>query len=140
MMANTLMDKGRDHFATKDIDWIDDDIRILLLDTNFYTVNVATHETVADIPSAAIVSEALLIGRATNGAGTCDATNPTFPSVTGAVSEAAMIYKRVADGSGSRIDNQSLLIAYIDTAPGLPVTPVGSDINVTLSDQGIFRL
>jgi hypothetical protein len=65
-----------------------------------------------------------------------DAADVTFTAVSGDVSEALVIYKDTGTASTSR------LIAYIDTATGLAVTPNGGDITVIWpSDAGrIFSL
>jgi len=60
----------------------------------------------------------------------------TFTSVTGASIEAIVLYKDTGT------DSTSPLIAFIDTATGLPITPNGGDIIVTW-DNGpnkIFKL
>ncbi len=39
-MANALYDKGREAFLRGQIDWINDDIRVILIDAADYTVNL----------------------------------------------------------------------------------------------------
>jgi hypothetical protein len=58
----------------------------------------------------------------------------TFTAVTGDVSEAVILYKDTG------VAATSPLIAYIDTATGLPVTPNGGDITVTVPASGWFSL
>ena len=72
----------------------------------------------------------------TTTAGVADAADITFTTVTGDESEALVIYKHTGT------DGTSNLIAYIDTATGLPVTPGGGDITVTWDDGAnkIFKL
>ena len=65
-----------------------------------------------------------LTAKATTG-GAADAADVTFTSVSGASIEAIVLY--VDSGS----EATSALIAYIDTATGLPITPNGGDIIVT---------
>ena len=57
--------------------------------------------------------------------GAADAADCTFTSVTGSSIEAIVIYKDTGT------EATSPLIAYIDTATGLPITPNGGDIIVT---------
>ena len=69
-------------------------------------------------------------------AGVADAPDVTFLAVTGAVCEAIVIVKWVTEAADSP------LIAYIDSATGLPVTPNTGDIQITW-DSGankIFKL
>ena len=70
----------------------------------------------------------------TNVLGVCDAADVTFSAVSGDVSEAVVVYR------DSGVAGTSELIAYIDTATGLPVTPNGGDITITWNASGIFSL
>ncbi|MCB1764366.1 MAG: hypothetical protein KDI27_14680, partial [Gammaproteobacteria bacterium] len=53
---NSLYDKGREGFLGGDIDWDADDIRVILVDTNDYIVDLANHEFLTDVPGAARVA------------------------------------------------------------------------------------
>lgn len=136
-MANALYDAGRNAFLTGDIDWVADDIRCVLVDTATYAVNLATHTSLADIPAAERVASttASMTGK-TATAGVADAADVTFPAVSGDPSEALVIYKHNAT------ESLATLIAYIDSATGLPVTPNGGDITVTWggAPNFIFKL
>lgn len=135
-MANELYDKARQGFLDGSIDWDTDDIRAILIDTDDYTVNLATHDNLDDIPSAArvAVSGALTGKTVTNGV--ADADDVTFSSVSGDQCEAIVLYKHTG------VDTTSRLIAYINSATGLPVTPNGGSIEVLWSngDDKIFKL
>lgn len=135
-MADKLYDKGREGFATAEIDWIDDTIKAVLVDTGAYTFNQSSHQFLSDIASGARIatSSALAVKSAT--AGVCDADDVTFSTVTGPTVEAVVLYKDTGTASTSR------LIAYIDSATGLPVTPNGGDINVVWDNGAnkIFKL
>ena len=73
-----------------------------------------------------------MAGKATTG-GAADANDVTFAAVAGASIEAIIIY--VDSGT----EATSPLIAYIDTATGLPITPNGGDIIVTW-DNGTNKI
>lgn len=135
-MANALYDKGRDRFATADIDWVDDTINVYLVDTDDYTVDLENDEFVDDVPSAAREASVALSGKSTDGTGVCDADDATFTSVSGDECEALVIAKDTGD------ESTSPLIAYIDDATGLPATPTGGDIVVEWDDGSnkIFKL
>lgn len=135
-MANALYDKGRQAFLEGDIDWINDDIRVILIDTADYTVNLSTHDFLDDVPSVARVAVSSSLTGKTATDGVADANDVTFSSVTGDTSEALIIYKHTGTESTSN------LIAYIDTATGLPVTPNGGDINIVWDNGAnkIFKL
>lgn len=135
-MANGLYDKGRERFLTASIDWTSDTIRTILVDTSAYTVSLTTHEYKSDIAGGAIIAGPVTLGSKTATGGAADAGDATFSAVTGASIEAIVIYKFVTG------DSDSPLLAYIDTATGLPITPNGGDIIVQW-DNGtnkIFKL
>jgi type IV secretory pathway VirB2 component (pilin) len=84
----------------------------------------------------AIVATSGNLASKTSTNGVADAADITFTAVTGDVSEALVIYKDTG------VAATSPLLAFIDTATGLPVTPNGGNINVVF-DNGtnkIFKL
>ena len=135
-MTNALYDLGRQAFLLGDIDWVADNIKCVLVDTNDYTHNIATNQFLSDIPGGArVATSANLTGKtATNGV--ADADDVSFPGATGDPSEALVIYQDTGSAATSR------LIAYIDTATGLPVTPNSGAINVVWDNGAnkIFKL
>ena len=135
-MANALYDHGREGFLDGSIDWDTDDIKTILVDTADYTVDLAAHEDLADVAGAAIVATSGNLANKTVAAGVADADDITFALVTGDPCEAIIIYQDTGVAATSR------LIAYIDTATGLPVTPGGGNIGIAW-DSGankIFKL
>lgn len=135
-MANALFDKARQRYLEGQFNWLTDTVKTLMVDTAAYTVNLSVHEFLSDIPSSArITTPVTLTSKATSG-GAADAADATFTSVSGPSIEAILIYKDTGT------EATSPLIAYIDTATGLPITPNGGDIIVTW-DNGpnkIFKL
>lgn len=132
-MANTLYDFARQRFLEAQINWMTDVIKVLLVDTGAYTPQTAVHQYLADIPiSARIAGPVTLVSKSTAG-GAADAADCTFTSVTGSSIESIVIY--VDSGT----EATSPLIAYIDTATGLPITPNGGDIIVTW-DNGTNKI
>jgi hypothetical protein len=135
-MSNALFDKGRERFLTASINWSSDTIKVILVNTGSYTVNLSTHEFYTDVTGGAIIAGPVTLTSKTTSAGAAGAANCTFSSVSGSAIGAIIIYKDTGTGSTSP------LIAYIDTATGLPITPNGGDIIVTW-DTGankIFKL
>lgn len=135
-MANALFDKARERFLTGQFNWSTDTIKAVLVDTGTYTTNLSAHEFLSDISSGArVATSGAFTGKAVVG-GAADAADVTFSSVTGASIEAIVIYKDTGT------DGTSPLIAYIDTATGLPITPNGGDIIVTWDNGAnkIFKL
>ena len=137
-MANTLYDESRRLFLEAGINWLTDDIKAILIDAGAYSPNFSNHKHLSDIGTAARVSGTsgvLLTGKETVG-GAADANDVTFSSVSGPSIEAVVLYKDTGT------ESTSVLIAWLDTATGLPITPNGGDIIVTW-DNGvnkIFRL
>lgn len=132
-MANTLYDKARQRFLEAQINWMVDTIKVILVSNSGYTPQTAVHEYLADIPvSARIAGPVTLTAKATTG-GAADAADVTFTSVTGNTINSIIIY------SDSGTEATSPLIAYIDTATGLPITPNGGDIIVTW-DNGVNKI
>lgn len=135
-MANALYGLGRQAFLDGDLDWTAQDIRVILVDTADYTVAIDTHDFLDDIPVAARVATSGAFTSKTSTLGVADAADVVFTSVTGDQSEALVIYQHTG------VESTSRLIAYIDTAVGLPITPNGGNIT-TAWDGGankIFKL
>ena len=134
-MANALYDTGREAFLNGEIDWGVDDIRAILVDTALYTVDLAVHDFLDDVGASSRVATTALVGESSS-AGVADANDTTFSAVSGATVEAVILYKHTG------VESTSQLIAYIDTATGLPATPGGGDI-IVVWDSGankIFKL
>lgn len=132
-MANALYYKGREKFLDGAISWSSDNIKCVLVDTATYSVDIANEEFLSAIPAGERVATSANFTTKTITNGTADADDVVFSSVSGDVSEALVIYKDTG------VDTTSPLIAYIDTATGLPVTPNGGDVTVTW-DNGTDKI
>lgn len=136
-MANAMYDKGRNKFARGEIHWHvgGDNFRVYLVDGADYTVDLVNHEFLTSIPESARVAFADLTVIDPVG-GVCDANDVGFGNVSGDPSEVLVICK------WSGADATSPLVAYIDSATGLPVTPNSGPINITWDDGAnkIFKL
>lgn len=130
-MANALYDFGRQGFLEGAIDWDTDDIRLALVSSG-YTPNLATDDFVADL-GANIVARSGAFASKTVAAGVADAADVTLTAVTGSQATRIAIFKHTGSDATAR------LIALIDTATGLPVTPNGGDI-VIQWDNGANRI
>ncbi len=135
-MANALYDTGRNAFLNGNIDWDADDIRGILVDTGLYTVDLVNHDFLDDIPAGAREGTITALTGKSSDAGIADAGDLTFLTVTGATIEALVLYRHTG------VESTAQLIAYIDTATGLPVTPNGGDIVIIWDDGAdkIFKL
>ena len=134
-MANSFYYKGLEGFMSGEIDLVDDTIKVTLVDTDDYTVDLAAHDYIDDVPAGARVATATLASKSVT-AGVFDAADVTFTSVTGDQSEALVIWKDTGNEATSR------LIYYGDTHTGLPITPNSGDLSITWSSGAskIFRI
>lgn len=132
-MANTLYDKARGEFAKGNIDWINDTIKVTLVSVAYNSA----HDFIDDIAGGSrVATSSALTGKAVDTNGAVDANDVTFTSVSGAQVVGIVIWK------DTTVEATSNLIAYLDSATGLPITPNGGDIIITW-DNGtnkIFRL
>jgi hypothetical protein len=113
-------------------------IKAMFVDHADDTPVAATDDFINDIASAArvpaIASCPALASKTagTVAAGVFDAADTTFTSLTGDASESLILF----EDSGT--ESTSDLIAFWDTATGLPLTPNGGDVTVVWSASGIF--
>lgn len=133
-MANSLYDLGRESFLKGEISWSGDNIKACLVDSASYTPNTATDQFLSDLSGVVATSGNLASKTTTDGV--ADAADVTFSSVTGNQSEYIVVYQDTGVSTTSR------LIALVDTATGLPVTPNGGDIVVQWDSAAnkIFKL
>jgi hypothetical protein len=131
-MANILYPKFKKNLQLGLIDMADDAVMVCLVDTDVYAYDAA-HEFLSDLGASRVGTDQQLAGKSVSDSGVFDATDPTFPLVSGAVVEALVIYVDV----GSPVT--SYLVAYIDDALGLPATPTGADIPVVF-DNGVSKI
>lgn len=132
-MANTLYDLARQRFLEGQFNWLTDTIKIYLVDSGSYVVNTSTHQYLSDISSSARIAGPVTLTAKTTTGGAADGADVTFTAVSGASIEAIVIC------SDTGTESTSPLIAYIDTATGLPITPNGGDIIVTW-DNGTNKI
>lgn len=140
-MATALYGKGRAAFGNKKIDWVNDNIRLIFVDSADYTVTINTDEFLDNgspvIPTAGrVATSSATLANKTNTLGVMDADDHTISSVSGDQFEAIVVYLHTG------VETTSYLIAYIDNYTGLPCTPNGGNITVSFpSDSNkIFKL
>lgn len=135
-MANALFDFGRESYLGGDLAWDTNDMRLIFVDHADDTPVPATDQFLSDILGAARVAVSTSFGTKTITGGVADAADVTVTSVTGDQFESIVIYYHTGT------EGTSILVAFIDTATGLPATPNGGDITVQW-DSGankIFKL
>ena len=145
-MSNALFDLARQSFLSQSpsIDMDTDTIKVTLIDTGNYTVNLATHQymNTNTVAAAAKIGTPGTLATKTVTAGVFDADDLVFTAVTGASVEALIIWKDGGGGGTTTSGTTDPLIAYIDTGGNLPFTPNGGNVTAQW-DSGankIFKL
>jgi hypothetical protein len=122
------------------VDFDADTISPMFVDHADDTPVLATDDFLSDIASAAripAIGSAPSLASKTIGtvaAGVADAADTVFTSLTGDQAESLILFKNTGT------DTTSDLIAYWDTATGLPLTPNGGDVTVQWNASGIFQI
>lgn len=136
-MANRFYDKGINKIGVSGGILLDTDtIKAVLVDSADYTPNTTTHEFLSDIPSGGRVVTFTLTSKTfgVSGVGALDAANQTATAVTGDPCEYLVYYKDTGSAATSP------LIAIVDTAPDLPITPAGVDITLNFNAAGVLAI
>lgn len=138
-MANAFFNPFKQALLVSESHDLDaDSIRAILIDSADYTFNAA-HDFLDDVAGAARVAVSSGLGSPTGTNGTFDTADFSWSTVTGDQSEAIILYNH--DGNGAGADSARQLIAFYDTGiTGMPVTPNGGNINVTVNGSGWFSL
>ena len=132
-MASVVYPKFKERLLSPGVNLSTSAVRAVLIDTGTYTYNAA-HDAYDDL-SGVVGTESGALANKTITNGVFDSDNITFSAVTGDTAEAIVLF--IDSGTAST----DYLIAYIDSASsGLPVTPNGGDINVTVNASGWFAL
>jgi hypothetical protein len=134
LSGNQLYAKGREGFLDGTCDWDTHDIKFQFTDHAVHHPD-DDDDNLDDIVAAVIATSGNLASKTVTN-GVADAADTTVATVSGNPFESIDIYK------DSGVAGTSRLIAYIDTATGLPCTPNGGDITVQW-DAGankIFKL
>ena len=123
-MANKLYPKGKEHFAKGDLAFLSQNIKCLLV-TSGYTPNFTTDEFHSDVGGGNIVATSGNLASKACPLGVLNADPLVFTAVSGSTVTQVIMYH------DSGVSGTSHIIAYWDTAAGLPVTPNGGDITLT---------
>lgn len=133
-MANAFYTPFLKKLLDADVDFLADDIKVVLVDLADYTFSAA-HEFLSDVAAGARVATSGNLASKTTTGGVFDAADLTFTAVTGDPSEALIIYKDTG------VAATSPLIRFMDTGvTGLPITPSGADITIRWNAGGIISV
>lgn len=113
-------------------------VKMLAVNTVTGTVYAynAAHVFVSDVTAGAIVGRSAALTGLTFTNGTFDAADlaAAWASLSGVQFEAVVFYIDTGSDATSRI------LAYFDTATGLPLTPTGNNVDVVFNASGIFSI
>jgi hypothetical protein len=133
-MANVLFSLGREGFLDGSIDWDTGDQRVMLVKSTY--VFDDTDKFLSDL-GAVDNGRSAALGTKTVTLGVADAADTTITATSAVACNALVIFQHTG------VDATARLIAYIDTATGLPVTPAASGVVNVAWDNGankIFKL
>ena len=124
-MSNILYSLAKESLLKGEINLVNNDVKVLLV-KNSYTLNADTHQFVADIGNENIAARSTVLDGKSVTLGTFDAENETVENYGTSGFSYIIIYVDTGD------DSTSLLLAYIDTAIGLPVQSTSSEVSITI--------
>lgn len=125
-MANALYAKAKGALLEGLFDLTDNTIKVALV-KNTYSVNINTHEFLSDISESAVAATTSLLTGKTTASGIFDADNITIENYGTSGFAYLVLFKDTGTRSTSR------LLAYIDTATGLPVSSTIEPISITIN-------
>lgn len=125
-MANALYAKAKEALLEGLLDLTDNNIKVALV-KNTYSVNLNSDEFLSDISGSAIASSSNVLSGKSTSLGIFDAENITIEDYGNSGFAYLVIYRDTGVASTSR------LIAYIDTATGLPVSATADIISITIN-------
>ena len=120
------------------VDFLANDVRVSLLDqTDSGAITTGT-ENYGQVDTAVVVADSGALGSKTVGSvsvGTFDYGDVTFSAVTGDAADFLTLYQFNATPA-----NATLVVTWDSATTGLPVTPNGGDITVTVNAAGAVRI
>lgn len=136
-MANALYNTFKEGIlGNTAFDMDTDAIKASLVDAADYTFSAAHDEYsggARDVPLASIVAESSTLGSPTVVNGVFDTADFSWTAVTGDQSEDVILWD-------DTLTNDRLVAFYDTGITGMPVTPNGGNINVTVHGSGWFAI
>jgi hypothetical protein len=124
-MANALYAKAKEAFLGADLDLLNVTLKTALV-KNTYSVDLVNHEFLSDVGTANIAATSFALEQINIDDGVFDAENETIENY----GTSGFAYLIIYQDSG--LSSTSRLIAYIDTADGLPVNSTNETISITI--------
>lgn len=124
-MSNALYLKAKEALLEGQFDLTDNTLKVIFVKST-YLLNVNTHEFLSDINESDIAATTTLLTGKSTALGIFDADNITVENYGTSGFAYLVLYKDTGSRSTSR------LLAFIDTAIGLPVSPTIDPISITI--------
>jgi hypothetical protein len=125
-MSNFVYGKAKESFLKGEINLLNNNIKVLIIDSSEYSASQNSDQYVSDIPVAAIKHRSTALQTKSITLGVFDADDILIPEYSGDAFDAMVIYQ---DNSN---DSLSRLLFHIDNAVGLPFTGSISTSPVTI--------
>lgn len=132
-MADSLAQKCVEKLGQKQIDLINDDIRIILVDAD-YTVDLDNHDFLDDIVVGDRIGTAIALAGKSFTAGIFNATSPISYGVTDRTAQGAWIYQHEGTGSQTGLtDATRRLIFWMDGKVSVTVAATANSGATTIA-------
>jgi hypothetical protein len=125
-VANFIYGKAKQSLLNGEFNISSDSLKVLLV-TDSYVPSQNTDQFVSNISGSYIKQRTSSLTNVTNILGVIDADDVTVAQYSGLAFKALVIYK------DSGTDSTSRLLAYIDTATGIPFAGINSATNITIN-------
>lgn len=137
-MANAIYDKYKEALLSdsSNISVVGGAFKVSLINSDL-TAFGSTDEFYSDLNSDSGVVATVTLANVTATSGVIDADDVTFESVANTTPESEALLFWIDTGSAAT----DRLVAWLDTnIDGFPITPDGSNVDITWSSSGIFKL
>jgi len=124
-MANQLYKEIKEDFLNGTINLLSVNLRVALVKSG-YTLDIDNHQYLSDVGSENIAATSDVLENITITDGVLDAENETIVDYGSSGFDYLIIYESTGTAATSR------LIAYIDSANGLPVSSTTDTISITI--------
>lgn len=125
-MANFIYGKAKQSLLNGEFNISSDSLKVLLV-TESYVPNQNIDQFVSNISGSYIKQRTSSLTNVTNTLGVIDADNVLVSNYDGSAFKALVIYK------DSGTDATSRLLAYIDTATGIPFLGINATTDITIN-------
>lgn len=125
-MANFIYKKAKQSILNGEINFTSNNLKLLIIDKNYYTPDETVDQYVSDIPANAIKKRSNTIQNVTNLFGTIDANDLSIADYSGEYFDAVVLF------TAGNSDSDSKLIFFIDVSTGIPFNGFNSITPITI--------